>query len=71
MHFDFGAVFQVGREFFECRVGLLLNLVAQASQELLIEDGRIAATVRFWGQAEAFTIAVKQTRDSAAVNRKG
>jgi len=71
MHFDFGSLSQIRRKFFEGRVRLLLHLLAQQSQSLVIEGGRVASTVRFRGQAVAFTIAVEQTRDSATVNLKG
>jgi len=68
---DFGSLSQICRKFFECRIRLLLDLALQQSQSLVIEDGGIAATVWFRGQAVAFTIAVEQTRDRAAVNLKG
>ncbi len=71
MHFDFGSLSQIRRKFFEGRVRLLLDLALQQSQSLVIEGGRVASTVRFRGQAVAFTIAVEQTRDSATVNLKG
>jgi hypothetical protein len=71
MHFDSGPLFQVGGEFFERRVRLPFDLPAQQSQALVIEGGRIAATVRLGGQAVAFTKAAEQTRDSAPVNLEG
>ena len=37
MHFDSAPLFQISREFFERRVGLLLDLAAQQSEMLVIE----------------------------------
>jgi hypothetical protein len=71
MDFDSGLPFQIGREFFERRVRLPLDLPAQQSQALVIEGGRIAATVRLRGQAVSFTKAAEQTRDGAPVNLEG
>ena len=71
MHYDFGSLSQIRYKFKERGVRLLLDLLAQQSQSLVIEGGRVASTVRFRGQAIAFTIAVEQTRDRAAVNLKG
>jgi hypothetical protein len=46
MHFDSGSLLQVGREFFERRVGLALDLSAQQPEALVIEGSGVAAAVR-------------------------
>jgi len=71
MHFDSAPLLQISSEFFERRVGLVLDLPAQQPEALVIEGGRVAAAVRLRGETLAGTVAVEQTGDGAAVNFEG
>jgi hypothetical protein len=49
MDLDSAPLLQVSGEFFERRVRLLLDLLAQQPEALVIERGRVAAAVRLRG----------------------
>lgn len=71
MHFDFGLLFQVRRQFKERRVRLRGDLALQQGQHLLVQQRRIAAAMRERREALTRTPEFHHSGNGATTHAKG
>ncbi len=71
MNFDFGLLFQMGRQFKERGVWLRGDLALQQAKHLLVQQRRIAATMRERRKALTRTPEFHHSGNGATANAKG